>query len=341
MTGSAIRRGVHAVSGARIASPGEAGGIVRAGGARRGSRGGGARPGDEPGDQQLVAGAPRGGRRRPGEPGQLLLGVKQRRLGPLQADVRRHELPHLLPDRLAVARRHRCRAGAARSVGRGRGVARGGAAARPPARGPRGRRRPAPRAASSTPAGWRRARRSRPPRRPPRAPARWRGPRDRCERRPSRSAAPARPGAGRAQDRGRGCASMAVMPGNSAGEVLDCRGHRARRRRRHPPRRPLGRRCPEEPARPGDRRRARTGARPGPPACAPAPRTASEMSGAGLTPGSLSAVGWNWRNSMSRSCRAGPVRQRPAVRGGHLRIGGDRVQLADAAGGQHDGARPG
>ena len=34
---------------------------------------------------------------------------------------------------------------------------------------------------------------------------------------------------------------------------------------------------------------------------APAPRTASEMSGAGLTPGSLSAVGWNWRNSMSRS----------------------------------------
>ena len=35
---------------------------------------------------------------------------------------------------------------------------------------------------------------------------------------------------------------------------------------------------------------------------------------------------------------AGPVRQRPAVGGGHLGVGGDRVQLAHAAGGQHDGA---
>ena len=70
---------------------------------------------------------------------------------------------------------------------------------------------------------------------------------------------------------------------------------------------------------------------------APAPRTASEMSGAGLTPGSLSAVRWNCRNSMSRSLI--PTRcasaQPSAAR--DLGVGGrDRVELSHSSGREND-----
>ena len=72
----------------------------------------------------------------------------------------------------------------------------------------------------------------------------------------------------------------------------------------------------------------------------PSPRTAS------LTSGSCprapaprkSTVGWNWMNSMSRSLRPGPQRGRDPVAGGDRRVGGHRVDLADPAGRQDDGA---
>ena len=204
----------------------------------------------------------------------------------------------LLPGLLARRHRRRSPAGAERPVG-GRGVSPvspSSASARPARSAktsPSSREFDASRLAPCTPVRGHLAN-------GPEPRHAWSAPRDRCERRPSRSAAPARPGGGRAQHRARG-SEHGGDAGEPGGEVLDRRGRRARRRPWHPPRRRRGRRRPAEPARPGGRHRARIGARPGPPGCAPAPRTASEMSGAGLTPGSLSAVGWNWRNSRSRS----------------------------------------
>ena len=73
---------------------------------------------------------------------------------------------------------------------------------------------------------------------------------------------------------------------------------------------------------------------------APSPRTASEMSGCWpLEPSpSQSTVGWNWTNSTSASPRPGAQRRRHAVTGGDGRVGRRGVDLAEAAGGEHDGA---
>src|SRR6185295_6610814 len=70
--------------------------------------------GDEARHQQLVAGPPGALGRAGRERGERLLGVQQRGLGTLQADVAGHQLPHLSPDLLAALveagvtlRRHR------------------------------------------------------------------------------------------------------------------------------------------------------------------------------------------------------------------------------------------
>ena len=56
--------------------------------------------------------------------------------------------------------------------------------------------------------------------------------------------------------------------------------------------------------------------------------------------GWCSAVGWNWKNSTSATGHPGPQRHGDAVAGGLDRVGGDRVELAGAAGGQHHVAGP-
>ena len=58
----------------------------------------------------------------------------------------------------------------------------------------------------------------------------------------------------------------------------------------------------------------------------------------GVDPGQLERGGMELEELEVAKLGADPVRQRPAVGGGHLRIGGDRVELAHAAGGEHDGA---
>ena len=115
--------------------------------------------GDEPGDEQLVAGCAR--RRRAssrGQPVQLLLGVQQRGLGALHADVGGHESRASRAGSPRSRRRRRCRARRRRSR-RAPAAAAAGVRAGGQRRGRRGRRTPAPRAASSRRAGWRRARR--------------------------------------------------------------------------------------------------------------------------------------------------------------------------------------
>ena len=72
---------------------------------------------------------------------------------------------------------------------------------------------------------------------------------------------------------------------------------------------------------------------------APWPRSASESSGRGMA-GWCSAVGWNCTNSTSAVGTPGPQRHGHAVAGGLGRVGGDREQLARAAGGQHDVVGP-
>ena len=57
------------------------------------------------------------------------------------------------------------------------------------------------------------------------------------------------------------------------------------------------------------------------------------------TPGRRSAVGWNWKNSMSAISRAGAIGQRDAVAGGDFGVRRDLVELARAAGRQDDEAR--
>ena len=88
------------------------------------------------------------------------------------------------------------------------------------------------------------------------------------------------------------------------------RGAGARRRSARPPRRGAARRGPA------------------------APRTAAAAACCGW----CSAVGWNCTNSTSATADPGPQRHGDAVAGGLDRVGGDREQLAGAAGGeQHVG----
>ena len=67
----------------------------------------------------------------------------------------------------------------------------------------------------------------------------------------------------------------------------------------------------------------------------PAPRTASEMSGAGIDAGELERGGMELEKLDVPELGADLPGQRPAVAGGHRGIGGDGVELADAAGGEH------
>ena len=74
---------------------------------------------------------------------------------------------------------------------------------------------------------------------------------------------------------------------------------------------------------------------------APSPRTASEMSGCWPREPSPShrTVGWNWTNSRSASDGAGAQRGRHAVAGRDGRVRRRGVDLAEATGREHDGAR--
>ena len=272
---------------------------------RRDSRPGGDRPGSR-GDRgppavmsratsSWLVGAPGAGRRvaapaasRPA----LRVGAGSPRCAATPTSAR-HDLAHLLPDRLARGvgagrrrRRHWSRsAPAARSTGRPRRACARHRTGRP------GRRTPGPRAASWTRAGWRRARRCRPPRPRPRGPARlvW----------PSRSVLDAAhrvvEGRRHRQQVARRVEPVArehrVMPGNCGREIARPRARRARRRRRRRPRPPRAPPRRAGPARRADRRRARSDGRSRSTSTAPAPRTASEMSGAGFTPGQLERGG--------------------------------------------------
>ena len=69
------------------------------------------------------------------------------------------------------------------------------------------------------------------------------------------------------------------------------------------------------------------------------PRTPAAAGPARRGP-SHSTVGWNWTNSRSATCRAGPQRERHAVAGRDVGVGGLGEHLAEPAGGEHHGPAP-
>ena len=79
--------------------------------------------------------------------------------------------------------------------------------------------------------------------------------------------------------------------------------------------------------------------------CAPSPRIASETSGCWALRSPSGAGRHHQRGRVELDeldvgdDRAGPQRERDAVAGGHGRVGGRRVHLAHAAGGEHHRAR--
>ena len=274
------------------------------------------------------------GGRRSREPVERLLGVEERGLGALHAHVGGHELAHLAPDLARSASSAPVSGvpapGADTSRGSGITVGRRGRHRRVR----RGRRTRAPRAASWRRAGWRRARRSRRPRPPPRAPAGWPGPRGRSGCHPWRSGAPGPPGRrSRAASRPYR-ASIAVMPGKRAGKSAIDRASSqappAGHGRRHRPGHDVARRQlaagigveREAPALAIDQQRARAAHRLGDERRRIHARE-RERGRVELQELDVAKLG------------ADPVCQRPAVGGGHLRIGGDGVELADAARGEH------
>ena len=222
-------------------------------------------------------------------------------------------------------------------AGRAEGAGRGRAPLFPKARPRRpGPRRPCPRAASSRPAGWRRGRRCTPPRRPPTGPAgRWPR-RGRSARRRRGSGRPGRPAASRAPGRDPGPAPTAASVGKRPSKsstprhvephvvdaVLAHAGgdgggdHVA------------GLQLVDEPPAPVVAQQG---------ALAPQ-RLAEQRSRSGGGPVQGGRVELHELDVRDR--HAGPQRHGQAVPGRLGRVGGDRVQLAGAPGGQQGVGRP-
>ena len=235
--------------------------------------------------------------------------------------------PGVAPDGLAGRRRS-----AARTATRAAGLRRRRRAAAAAA-APRGRRTRSTRSASWRRAGWRRGRRCRRTRRPRRGPAAWCGRRGRRRRRPSGSGRPARPAPARARDRAPRRGRPRRRSGNRSGgdraqvepdvvgavgldAVEDRGGHLV-----------AGSELVGEPL--ARRRRA---------ASAPSPRRASVSRVPSCwSPGSASAVGWNWQNSRSASVGAGRVGEDRAGADRAPGIGGALPQRGPAPGREHRG----
>ena len=184
------------------------------------------------------------------------------------------------------------------------------------------RRRPALRGVSWMPAGLRHEPRCRRPRRLPTAARGWCGPRDRCGLRPWHSAGQGPPGSGRAPGsrswdgvfeslREIGLAKSLISRASSQAPPVASAAATARATTSRGASSPRGsaskaKRWPSRSSR-----------------MAPAPRTASVMSGAGFTPGSLRAVGMELEEFEVPQLGAYLPGQRPPVAGGHQRVGGD------------------